>query len=162
LCDAEAEGRFALVREVVGAVRNIRAEYGVAPGRAVRAFVQPATLEAAEACNAEQRTIERLARIEGLAQATPPSGVGAHAVLTDGSAVFVPLGDAIDVARECARLRDEVARLDTQLAAVARTLDNERFLARAPADVVARERAKESSWREQRATLVEKLRVLGC
>jgi valyl-tRNA synthetase len=76
--------------------------------------------------------------------------------------VFVPLGDAIDVARECARLRDEVARLDTQLAAVARTLDNERFLARAPADVVARERAKESSWREQRATLVEKLRVLGC
>jgi valyl-tRNA synthetase len=162
LCDAEAEGRFALVREVVGAVRNIRAEYGVAPGRAVRAFVQPATLEAAEACNAEQRTIERLARIEGLAQATPPSGVGGHAVLTDGSAVFVPLGDAIDVARECARLRDEVARLDTQLAAVARTLDNERFLARAPADVVARERAKESSWREQRATLVEKLRVLGC
>jgi valyl-tRNA synthetase len=83
-------------------------------------------------------------------------------VLVDGSAVFVPLGDAIDVGRECARLRDEVARLDTQLAAVARTLGNARFLAKAPADVVARERAKESSWREQRATLVEKLRVLGC
>ena len=162
LRDPEAEIRFAFVQEVVGAVRNIRAEYGVAPGRAVRVFVRPATLETTEACNAEQRTIERLARIEGLVQTAPPSGVGAHAVLTDGSAVFVPLGDAIDVARECARLRDEVARLDTQLAAVARTLDNERFLARAPADVVARERAKESSWREQRATLAEKLRVLGC
>jgi len=160
--DPEAEAEFALVREVVGAVRNIRAEYGVAPGRAVRAFVQPATLVATEACNAEQRTIERLARIDGLTLGAPPSGVGAHAVLTDGSAVFVPLGDAIDVERECARLRDEVARLDTQLAAVARTLDNERFLAKAPADVVARERAKESSWREQRATIVEKLRVLGC
>jgi valyl-tRNA synthetase len=162
LHDPEAEAEFALVREVVGAVRNIRAEYGVAPGHAVRTFVQPATLAATEACNAEQRTIERLARIDGLTLGAPPSGVGAHAVLTDGSAVFVPLGDAIDVERECARLRDEVARLDTQLAAVARTLDNARFLAKAPADVVARERAKESSWREQRATLVEKLRALGC
>jgi len=162
LRDAEAEARFGLVQGLVSAVRNIRAEYGVAPARAVRVFVQPATLDAAEACNAEQRTIERLGRIERLERSAPPSGVGAHAVLADGSAVFVPLGDAIDVERECGRLRDEVTRLDTQLAAVARTLGNERFLAKAPADVVARERAKESSWREQRATLVEKLRVLGC
>jgi valyl-tRNA synthetase len=162
LRDPEAEARFAIVREVVGAVRNIRAEYGVAPGRAVRAFVQPATLDAAEAVNAEQRTIERLGRIERLRQGAPPAGPAAHAVLTDGSALSVPLGDAIDVGRECARLRDEIGRLDGQLAAVGRTLGNERFLAKAPADVVARERAKESSWREQRATLAEKLRVLGC
>jgi valyl-tRNA synthetase len=53
-------------------------------------------------------------------------------------------------------------RIDGQLAGLARTLSNERFLAKAPADVVARERAKESSWREQRATLADKLRVLGC
>ncbi|MDH4043689.1 MAG: valine--tRNA ligase [Gemmatimonadota bacterium] len=162
LRDEEADARFALVQDLVGAVRNIRAEYGVAPGRTVRTFVRPATLDTAEGCNAEQRTIERLARIETLTQGHAPSGVGAHAVLRDGSAVFVPLGDAIDVARECARLRDEVARIETQLAAVVRTLENERFLAKAPADVVARERAKESSWREQRATLAEKLRVLGC
>ena len=162
LRDAEAEARFALVRELVGAVRNVRAEYGVTPGQAVHTTVQPATLDTVEACNAEQRTIERLAKIRQLSLGAAPAGVGAHAVLVDGSAVFVPLGDAIDVGRECARLRDEVARLDTQLAAVARTLGNERFLAKAPADVVARERAKESSWREQRTTLVEKLRVLGC
>jgi len=37
-------------------------------------------------------------------------------VLSDGTAVFVPLGDAIDVARECARLRDELTRIDGQLA----------------------------------------------
>jgi len=155
-------GVTGLVQGLVGAVRNIRAEYGVAPGRAVRAFVQPATLDAVEGFNAEQRTIERLARIEALTQDEPPSGVGAHAVLADGSAVFVPLGDAIDVARECTRLRDELTRIDAQLVAVTSTLKNERFLAKAPAEVVARERAKESSWREQRTTLVEKLRVLGC
>jgi valyl-tRNA synthetase len=160
--DPEAEDHFARVQAVVSAVRNIRAEYGVAPGRTVRAVVQPASLDAVESFNAEQRTIERLAKIARLETGAAPSGVGAHAVLADGSAVFVPLGDAIDVARECARLQEELTRLDGQLAGLAKTLSNERFLARAPADVVARERAKEQSWRDQRATLADKLRVLGC
>jgi valyl-tRNA synthetase len=162
LVDPEAEDHFARVQGLVSAVRNIRAEYGVAPGRPVRAVAQPASLDAVAAFNAEQRTIERLARIERLELGDPPSEVGAHAVLSDGTAVFVPLGDAIDLARECARLRDEITRIDGQLAGLARTLSNERFLAKAPADVVARERAKELSWREQRATLADKLRVLGC
>jgi valyl-tRNA synthetase len=144
-------------------VRNIRAEYGVAPGQMVRAVVQPASLDAAEAFNAEQATVERLARIAGLEIGAAPEGVvGAHAVLADGSSVFVPLGDAIDVGRECGRLREELDRIDQLLAGVARTLGNENFLRRAPADVVERERAKEATWREQRAALAGKLHVLGC
>jgi valyl-tRNA synthetase len=162
LVDAEAEHRFAQVRDLVSAVRNIRSEYGVAPGRPVRARVAPATLDAAEAFNAEERTIERLAKVSHLERGVAGDGVGAHAVLTDGSALFVPLGDAIDVARECARLRDELTRLDALLAGAAKTLGNERFLHRAPAEVVERERTKEKTWREQRTTLADKLSVLGC
>jgi len=163
LADPEAERRFATVQSLVGAVRNIRAEYGVAPGQTVRAVVQPASLDAAEAFNAEQATVERLARIAGLEIGPVPAGVvGAHAVLGDGSSVFVPLGDAIDVGRECARLRDELNRVDQLLAGAARTLGNENFLRRAPADVVERERVKEATWREQRAALAGKLHILGC
>jgi valyl-tRNA synthetase len=163
LIDAEAERRFSVVQEVVSAVRNIRAEYGVAPGQAVRAMVQPASLDAAEACNAEQGTIERMARIGRLESGAAPAGVvGAHAVLADGSSLFVSLGDAIDVTRECARLQAELDRVDQLLGGVARTLGNENFLRRAPPDVVERERAKEATWREQRAALAGKLHVLGC
>ncbi len=160
--DAEAEARFGSVQALVSAVRNIRAEYGVAPGQTVRTFVAPATLDATEAFNAEERTIERLAKISALGRAVPDAGVGAHAVLPDGSAVFVPLGDAIDVARECGRLRQECDRVDGLLAGVTGRLRDERFVRRAPADVVERERIKERTWREQRATLADKLRVLGC
>ena len=74
----------------------------------------------------------------------------------------MPLGDAIDVERECARLQDELTRLDGQLKSVAGKLANEKFVSRAPADVVEREREKEQSWREQRETLAAKLRALGC
>jgi valyl-tRNA synthetase len=162
LLDPEAEARFAAVQALVTAVRNIRAEYGVAPGQTVRTFVTPATLEAAEGLNAEERTVARLAKISALTRAASDGGVGAHAVLPDGSAVFVPLGDAIDVAKECGRLRQELARVDGLLAGVTARLADQRFVGRAPAEVVERERAKERTWREQRGTLADKLRVLGC
>jgi valyl-tRNA synthetase len=161
LIDDEAEARFARVQELVGAVRNVRAEYGVEPGRSVRTFVQPASLDATEAFNAEQRTIERLARIENLVMEGATEGVGAHAVLSDGSSAFVPLGDAIDVAKECARLQQELVQLEQRLSSVTTKLANQQFTSRAPAEVVEREREKEGTWREQRTALVEKLRVLG-
>ena len=52
--------------------------------------------------------------------------------------------------------------MDRQLAGVAAKLANDKFVSRAPAEVVEREREKERSWREQREALAEKLRVLGC
>ena len=162
LIDDEAESRFAHVQALVGAVRNVRAEYGVPPNRTVRAVVRPASLDATEAFNAEQRTIERLAKIDPLVLDGDAEGTGAHVVLGDGTAVFVPLGDAIDIKRECTRLTEELAGLDRRLAAQEQKLANEQFTSRAPAEVVAREREKERTWRDQRTTLAEKLRVLGC
>ncbi len=162
LLDTEAEDQFAHVQALVSAVRGMRAEYGVPPGRTVRTVVQPASSAALQGFNAEQRTIERLAKISQLSVAGGAGGIGAHAVLPDGSAVFVPLGDAIDVRRECERLATELERLDTQLTAVTNKLANQQFVTRAPADVVEREREKERSWREQRKTLAAKLRSLGC
>jgi valyl-tRNA synthetase len=83
-------------------------------------------------------------------------------VLPDGTAVFVPLGDAIDVARECDRLGTEAGRLGALLASQERKLGNEQFVARAPGDVVAREREKLVAWTEQREVLVRKRERLGC
>jgi valyl-tRNA synthetase len=161
--DEEAEDQFARVQALVSAVRTVRADYGVAPGTAVPASVRPSSAAALEAFNAEQRTIERLAKITELTMDGRDSGgAGAHQVLPDGSSVFVPLGDAIDIEKECARLAAELRRLESQLAGVARKLANEQFLSRAPAEVVNRERDKERSWQEQRAALAAKLQALGC
>ncbi len=174
--DERAEERFARVQALVSAVRSVRAEYNVPPSRTVRAVVQAASAAAAEAFRAEQQTIERLAKVADLtvvlageAEAggggQPPADAmraGAHVVLPDGSSVFVPLADAIDVRHECERLTRERERLERQLEAVAAKLANQQFTARAPAEVVERERAKQQSWREQRDALVDKLRALGC
>ena len=132
------------------------------PGTAIPVFVQPAGTPALEAFNAEQHTIERLAKIEEFSVKKHEGAVGAHAVLPDGSSVFVPLGDAIDIERECARLSSELSRLDKQLTVVRAKLANQQFVERAPAEVVEREREKEQSWQDQRERLASKLRALGC
>ncbi len=161
--DDEAEARFARVQSLVTAVRSVRAEYGVPPSRTVRAFVRPGNPAAYEAFTAERVTIQRLAKIHGLQLGTAaPAEAGAHAVLADGTEVFVPLGDAIDLGRECDRLRLELERLDRQMRASAAKLGNAQFVARAPPEVVERERTKGAALREQRQVLAAKLEALGC
>jgi valyl-tRNA synthetase len=159
--DPEALQEFGLVQEVVGAIRAIRAEYGVQPGQAVRAVVTPGDLGDG-ALDRERLTLIRLAKVSELSFGEPRERVGGHAVLSDGTAVFVPLGDAIDVTRECQRLSGEVKRLTQLVESQDRKLGNEQFVSRAPPDVVQREREKAATWREQREVLGRKLDLLGC
>jgi valyl-tRNA synthetase len=159
---SDAEREFALVQDLVGAIRQVRAEYDVAPGKTIRAIVQHPTPAARRAILAESTTIRRLAKVGGLEFAESGDGVGAYAVLTDGTGVFVPLGDAIDVLRECERLGGELARLEQLIGAQEKKLATEQFVARAPAQVVANERTKLASWTEQAGALKEKRKKLGC
>ncbi len=82
-------------------------------------------------------------------------------MLSDGTTVFVPLGDAIDLAQERARLAKETERLNGLVAGQEKKLGNEQFVARAPAEIVDKEREKLASWRQQAQALEAKLAQLG-
>jgi valyl-tRNA synthetase len=161
--DNPAEQQFAIVQSLIAAVRSIRSEYHVSPGVRVDALVTPSGKDVQEAFSAELQTIRLLAKLEKLdLSGREPNGAGGTAVLGDGSTVFIPLGEAIDVAKECARLSAERDRLADQLEKVRAKLTNEKFTRRAPPEVVERERQKEKGWTEQRDTLTAKLQSLGC
>jgi len=110
----------------------------------------------------EQATIVKLAKLSDLSFQETSDRVGGHAVLSDGTAVFVPLGEAIDVGRECTRLGSEVDRLIRLVESQEKKLGNQQFVSRAPAEVVERERQKLSTWKEQREVLLKKRELLGC
>jgi valyl-tRNA synthetase len=153
---------FALVQELVSTIRVIRAEYGVLPGQAVRAVVSTENRGSVDALEQERTTILRLAKLSDLSFEESRERVGGHAVLSDGTAVFVPLGDAIDVGRECGRLGSEVDRLIRLVQSQEKKLGNEQFVSRAPSEVVERERQKLTTWKEQCEILVKKRELLGC
>jgi valyl-tRNA synthetase len=163
--DASALRRFTVLQELVGAIRSIRAEYAVQPGHTVRARVMAPSPDALAVIAEDGATVSRLAKLADLAVGAEaeeaPEGA-AHTVLPDGTAVSVPLGDLVDLQRECARLGSEMDRLNDAIRAQESKLSNEQFTAKAPAAVVQREREKLAGWREQAGSLADKRRRLGC
>src|SRR5216683_2734217 len=131
-------------------------------GRFARSTASPLRRALQPLSNGERDTIMRLAQLSELQFDGSLKGAGGHAVLADGSEVFVALADAIDLQQECRRLSGELTRLEQQLAGLAAKLTNQQFVARAPAEVVAKEREKERAWRDQRQVLADKLKSLGC
>src|SRR5207244_6613879 len=102
------------------------AEYRVSPKTQLGVVVTGRTPEARRAFEGERDTISRLAQIRALRlDGRRASDAGAHAVLADGSEVFVALVDAIDVQQECRRLSGELTRLDQQLVGLTGKLTNQ-------------------------------------
>ena len=140
--DVERGAReFELVREAVLAIRQIRGDNNVAPGkidRGARASVEDGA-DARDVFEREARD-DRPARARRRAarRRRRPPGAAAHAVLTGGTEVIVPLAGLIDVDKECARLRGEVAELEKQITSREGAVEQRE---------VRRARAGATSWR---------------
>ncbi|HEX6641296.1 MAG TPA: class I tRNA ligase family protein, partial [Thermoanaerobaculia bacterium] len=163
--DADAEQTVDALIEFVSAVRTLRAEYNVPPSQELGVMVGRAGGALAGAVAREDAAIRRLARVATPSVSAQPlethGRAGAHAVLRSGADVFIPLEGIIDIERERARLGEELNRIEGQITATERKLENRQFVDRAPADVVNRERDKATNFRDQRDRLAAKLAALA-
>jgi len=159
--ESAASKEFELVRETVLAVRQIRGDNAVAPGKSIEVMVRPASGDGLTTLfDRERATIGRLTRSEVSVVADAPEGAAAHAVISGGTEIIVPLAGLIDVEKECARLRNEVAELEKQITSREGRLNNEKYVAKAPPQVVATDRAMLEEMKSKRGQLVEKVRSL--
>ncbi|HEU0053455.1 MAG TPA: valine--tRNA ligase, partial [Longimicrobium sp.] len=108
--DPAAEAWIDELRAVIGAVRNLRAEFGIAPGARIPLVAAPASDEARAVLEGSRRALLDLARVDDLAFGGANGQVGASAVLRSGTELFVPLAGVIDLEKERARLRAEAER----------------------------------------------------
>jgi len=150
---------FALVIEAVNGIRKLRADYSIAPGTTV-ACVLVAQATSRELCRDEAALIGRLSKATVSVVDRAPTETAAHAILSDGTQVVLPLAGVVDIDRECTRLQADLDSLDKQLTALRARLQNEKFVARARPDVVAAERQKEVEWSARRVLLADKVRTL--
>jgi len=145
--DAAADAWVAQLKQLAAAVRSLRSEMGLSPAERVplyslgdAAFMQQAApLLKALAKLAEVQVFEDEA---AFAQATASSPVAVQ------GAVRMALHVEIDVEAERARLAKEIARLEGEITKADAKLGNESFVARAPAAVVAQERARLDDFRQ--------------
>ena len=133
-----------LLQQVIGAARALRARYDVPPTR--RAPMTVAAEDPADRATLE-RFVDDVARLALASEArvvdSAPRGKGiAGEVVRGGVEVAVRLADLVDVERERERLAAEIAGVERLLASSRAKLADQRFVSRAPAEVVAREREK--------------------
>jgi valyl-tRNA synthetase len=160
LADSGA-AEFELVRAVVDAVRQVRADYNVPPGRVVDVAVVAAEGVPPHVYAQEAALVGALTRTTVRVVDAAPAGAAAHALLGGGAEVVVPLAGLVDLDKERDKLGKELEQLEKQLGALRGRLGNAGFTSRAPAAVVEAERDKERSWAERREQLAAKIAALG-
>ena len=148
------------LQEVITQVRRLRKEYGIPEGAEVDVTLSSVPGSFQDTLSSEGSAIQRLAKVgEATVGDGHPGGAGAHAVLSNGMELFLPLEGVIDLEQEKKRLATEIDRLSGQLVGARKKLENRGFLEKAPEEVVAREREKADSFQEQLEKLSEKLKV---
>ncbi len=99
--------------------------------------------------------LRKLAGLDRIELVTPGEAVkGAATALLGAMRILVPLAGLIDVGAERDRLGKQLAKTHDDLGKVRRKLENQSFVANAPADVVAKEHARVAEL-EQRATQLD-------
>jgi len=158
--DAEdGENTFSALKQIVEALRNFRGENSISPKvEFVVKYIPGSAVSDTYVRMFEQqlKSLARISKLERLEKSPPVTDGSAEAVI---SIVQPPLELRIDlkglvnVEEESKRLRKEMDRVESDLAYVQNKLAQETFLAKAPPELVAKERGKERELQTKKSDL---------
>lgn len=143
LVDPEAERGMNAIMDSIKAIRNMRAEVNANPGKKIPAIMLVSE-DLREVVANNDSYIKLLGGIDNLElrQLNGEKPENAMAAVVTGIEVYLPLAGLIDVEKETQRLSKELAAMEKDLQRAGGKLNNAGFLAKAPEDVIAKERAK--------------------
>ncbi len=159
--DRDAEEDMRLIISVIRTIRSLRAEMNVPPAR--RAGIILVVPEDGKRNTVAQWRSYICDLVSGDAQIvkaldTEPSQA-AQAVVS-GITIYIPLEGLIDIPQEIARLEKELTNVQKEVVRLEGKLNNQGFVAKAPADVVEKERQKLEDYRNKQGTIAQRLAVL--
>ncbi|MDF1544178.1 MAG: valine--tRNA ligase [bacterium] len=161
--DNELEQSLEQIQAVVTAVRSARSELNVHPSKQSDLYIRVNDAAFGELLEKHKDYFRSLARVENLFVGTeikrPP--LSASAVIS-GAEIFIPLEGLIDIEVEKKRLEKELDNLKNQLIKLSKKLANADFLARAPQEVIDKEKTKKDDYQERIEKLNKNLeQILG-
>ena len=153
---------FEQLMEIVGAIRNLRNELGVQPGKRGRAILRVPT--AAEASDLEGgldliALLAKMEHAEVVVGGEDPSPAGAG--VAGSVEIFLPMEGLVDLDKERARLNKELAGIEGWMKGCRDKLSNEKFTANAPDHVVQKQKDLLAENEAKAGKLKELLDALG-
>ena len=147
--DEASEAWVAQLKQMVEAIRSLRGEIGISPAASVPLFAAGDTVKLAEYAS----YLKALAKLEAVTMSRELHEADAPVMLVNDFKLMLKV--ELDIAAEKERLGKEIARIDAEIAKANSKLNNESFVARAPAAVVSQEKARVAEF----SVSVEKLKA---
>ncbi len=143
LIDANAEAELDWLKDVITGLRNIRGEMNISPGKKLECLLSNGSEVDKTRFENNQQYLVKLANLDSADWLTDREDAPLCATALVGSLeILVPMAGLIDKDAELGRLNKEIQKKEKDKERVEAKLNNEKFTAKAPAEVVQKEKDK--------------------
>jgi valyl-tRNA synthetase len=135
---------------VVTSQRMLKAESKISPAQPVEVLVRSSDPEVTASLERIREAAQFVGRMQSLTVLEPGAEMPKQSsvAVVAGVEVALPLAGLVDIDEERARLRKDIDKKKKELTGLDNKLANAKFLERAPADVVAKEQARQAELRD--------------
>ncbi|WP_284164119.1 valine--tRNA ligase [Frigidibacter sp. SD6-1] len=151
IIDETADAEMNWVIRLIEEVRSARTQMRVPVGLKLPMILTALDDKGRAALTRNRAIIDRLARIDGLSEGTAPKG--AITIPVEGGAFALPLEGIIDIGAEKTRLSKTLEKLEKDMSGLRGRLNNPKFVASAPEEVIEETRANLALNEEEAAKL---------
>ncbi|PKI13944.1 valine--tRNA ligase [Colwellia sp. 12G3] len=142
-CDQQAIDDLEWVKQFIIAIRNIRGEMDISPSRELPVLLKNVNDNDQRRLNENEQFLSSLAKLESITVlAVNEQGPASASALVGDLSVLIPMAGLIDKEAELARLDKAMDKLEKDAARTRGKLSNDSFVAKAPAAVIDKEKAK--------------------
>lgn len=158
----EVEQEMQFLMEVIRAIRNLRRELNLPPAKQVYCVLVTDEERWRRLLEEYGDYLKDLAGVEDfrILETGKEKPSQALTAVVRGVEIYLPLAGLVDLDKEIQRLEKELRLLEGELEKVRAKLTNEKFLAKAPPEIVEKERAKEEELEKKRGALARRLAAL--
>lgn len=158
----ESVEKMQQIMNVIRAIRNIRAEFNINPGSRIKAVVLMRDTSLTGIFKENKSYIQQMANVNDLdvTESLGEKPRQAVSALTAIAEIYVPLEGVIDIDKEIARLEKDFKNTENDLNKALGKLSNDKFLSRAPEDVINKEKSKAEEARTRKEGILQRLEIL--
>ena len=148
------EESFEKVISAIKAVRNVRTEMNVPPSVKAKLLIETAEPQVYSSCTV---FFEKLASASSVEIGESLSHENCANAVTDSARIFIPMDELVDKEKETARLEKEKAKVQKDIDFLSGKLNNQGFIAKAPAQLIEAEKAKLAKAQEKMAKIEQSI-----